>query len=324
MADEENGQAGAGAEGAVGWIGTGRMGLALVERLLSSGTQVEVWNRTRAKAEPLTDLGAHLVEAPVDLAGQRIVFTMVASSDAFIEVMLGEGGLLTGDVAPGVVVDCSTISVDAAEAVAAEAAKLGTELLAAPVSGNAKVVASGKLGVVVSGDRAAYELSAPYLRIFGSTVTYVGEENLARVVKICHNLVLGIVTQALVETTVLAERAGVSRADYLDFINGSVMGSVFSRYKTPALVGLDWTPTFTGHLLRKDFELGLEAARHHDVPVPLSATVHQLLMHLVGSGRGDVDFASLLELEAQGAGLDLRPEPATMDDGLGAEAAATA
>jgi len=96
-----------------------------------------------------------------------------------------------------------------------------------------------------------------------------------------------------------------------------VMGSTFSRYKTPALVNLDFTPTFTGHLLRKDFELGLDAARKLDVPMPVSALVHEIVMNLIGSGMGEQDFASLLELEARGAGVKLVPDPRPVPDGLG-------
>jgi 3-hydroxyisobutyrate dehydrogenase len=153
--------------------------------------------------------------------------------------------------------------------------------------------------------------------MLGTSVSYVGEGERARLVKICHNLVLGVVTQIMAETTVLAERGGIARADYLDFLNDSVMGSTFSRYKTPAFVNLDFTPTFTGHLLRKDFELGLELGRHTNVPMPVAALVHQIVVNLIGNGLGDKDFASLLELEAMGANLKLEPDPRQVSDGLG-------
>ncbi len=117
--------------------------------------------------------------------------------------------------------------------------------LAAPVSGNPKAARAGMLSVAVSGPRDAYERALPYLRMLGRSVSYVGEGEAARLVKICHNLVLGVVAQILAETTVLAESGGVARADYLDFINDSVLGSTFTRYKTPAYVNLDFTPTFT-------------------------------------------------------------------------------
>ena len=302
----------------LGWIGTGRMGFELVVRLLNAGCDVAVWNRTRAKAEPLASLGAVLVDSPAELADRDIVVTMVSSSEVFTEVLLGADGVLSVEgVAPKLVIDSSTISTEASNQVRVELQKAGGELLAAPVSGSPKVVRSGRLGVVVSGPRGAYEMAAPYLEHFGATVTYVGGGDRARLVKICHNLLLGVVTQMLAETAVLAEKAGIARSDYLEFINGSVMGSVFTRYKTPGLVNLDYTATFTGHLLRKDFELGLQAARELDVPLPTSALVHQLVVALIGHGRGDDDFSRLLEMTARGAGLDLQSEDDdALSDGL--------
>ncbi len=301
----------------LGWIGTGRMGTALVSRLLERGCDVTVYNRTRSKAEPLTRLGARIVERPADLADRDIVITSVAGSDDFAEVITGPQGLLSNGIrAPRIVIDSSTVSMDVSESVRRMAGQLGTALLAAPVSGNPKVARSGRLSVAVSGPRSAYDEALPYLQMLGASVTYVGEGERARLVKICHNLVLGVVTQVLAETTVLAERGGIARADYLDFLNGSVMGSSFTRYKTPALVNLDFTPTFTGHLLRKDFELGLKAARELDVPLPVSALVHQIVVNLIGNGLGDLDFAALLELEARGANLSMKPDQRNVADGL--------
>lgn len=301
----------------LGWIGTGRMGFALAERLLRAGHDVGVWNRTREKAAPLEAYGGTIVDRPADLADRDIVFTMVANSKVFVEVVTGDDGVLRGTgVAPRLIVDSSTVSAEASDIVRRAAEKEGTQLLAAPVSGNAKVVDTGRLAVVASGPREAFDLAEPYLARFGASVTYVGAGDRARLVKICHNLVLGVVTQVLAETTVLAQKAGIPRADYLEFINGSVMGSTFSRYKTPALVNLDLTPTFTGHLLRKDFELGLEAAREYDVPLPVSALVHQLVVDLIGSGLGDVDFAALLRTAARGAGVELASEERDVGTGL--------
>ena len=303
----------------IGWIGAGRMGFELAIRLLNAGYDVAVWNRTRAKAEPLASLGATIVDEPSELADRDIVVTMVSSPDVFTDVTLGANGLLTVEgVAPPLLVDSSTISVEASRQVRAAAEKVGCQLLAAPVSGSPKVVKSGRLGVVASGPRTAFDRAEPVLSCFGATVTYVGEEDNARLVKICHNLILGTVTQVLAETTVLAEKAGIPRADFLEFINGSVMGSVFSRYKSPGLVGLDYTPTFTGHLLRKDLELGLEAGRGLDVPLPVTALVHQKVVDMIGNGLGDVDFSALLEMEARGAGLELEPEDREVSDGLSA------
>jgi 3-hydroxyisobutyrate dehydrogenase len=301
----------------LGWVGTGRMGYALARRLLEAGCDVAVYNRTRSKAEPLGELGATIVDSPADLAGRDIVFTMVSGPADFKQVLLGEGGLLSrGDTGPGIVVDSSTVSPEASAEVRREAQRRGTALLAAPVSGNPRVVEAGLLTFVASGPEDAYRQALPYIELLGAGATYVGEGDRARLVKICHNLLLGVVAQSMAEITVLAEKGGVSRADFLAFLNDSVMGSLFTRYKTPAYVNLDFTPTFTPALLFKDFELGFEAASEHGVPMPVAAAAQQLVQALMGNGYRDVDFAALLELQARSSGLELKPEGAPVSDGL--------
>jgi 3-hydroxyisobutyrate dehydrogenase-like beta-hydroxyacid dehydrogenase len=303
----------------VGWIGTGRMGFAMARRLATADVAVTAWNRTRAKAQPLEEVGATVVDTIAELRGHDVVFTMVSTPADLEQVLLGDGGLLAdpGHV-PGVVVDCSTVSTESSVAVREACAERGVDFLAAPVSGNGKVVRAGGLSLVVSGPEETYHRVAPLLGHIGRSVTYVGEGDVARLVKICHNLMLGVVTQSLAEITVLAEKGGVPRAAFLDFLNNSVMGSVFTRYKSPALVNLDYTPTFTPVLLRKDFDLGLAAARELDVPMPLAAATAQLVQATVSTGRVDEDFAILLDLQAASAGLELKPENVVVDDGLSA------
>lgn len=304
-------------ENRVGWIGTGRMGSALVRRLLTAGTDVWVYNRTRSKAEALAPHGAKVVDGPADLAEIPVVFTMVGGPDDVLEVTIGEEGVLSRDDSrPSVIVDSTTIDTESSVKLRTEAAKRGTDLLAAPVSGNPKVVKSGKLTVVTSGPKKAHELALPYLEAFGRNVTYVGPEDEARLVKICHNLMLGVVTQSMAEITILAEALGVSRADFLEFLNDSVMGSTFTKYKTPAFVNLDYTPTFTWHLLRKDFELGLSAAQSVDVPVPTAALVHSMIVEGIGLGYGDQDFAALLTKQARASGREIESEGRDVSDGL--------
>jgi 3-hydroxyisobutyrate dehydrogenase len=300
----------------VGWIGTGRMGHAMVRRLLAAGYDVHVWNRTRAKAEDLAESGATIVDTVADLAGREVVFTMVAADPDLVEVTLGEGGLLRQDAAPRYLVDSSTVSAETSDRIRRVAADRGTTLLAAPVSGNANVVKAGQLSIAVSGPHPAFRAVAPLLRAIGRSVTYVGEEDVARLVKLAHNMFLGVVIQSLAEITVLAQQGGVSRAAFLEFINGSVLGSVFTRYKSPALVNLDLTPTFTTALLRKDFDLGLAAGRSLEVPLPLAAAAHQLVQAAVTRGHRDEDFAALLIEQARSAGIELVSEDVKVDDGL--------
>ena len=277
----------------IGWIGTGRMGYAMAERLLRAGCDVSLYNRTRAKAEPLADLGGRMVDAPAQLADRDIVFTMVAGPEDFQAVTMGPTGLLSnGGAAPKLLIDCTTVSEEASSTVRAAARRAGVSMLAAPVSGNAKVVKAGKLGFVVSGPREAFDMALPYLNAIGAGANYVGEGERSRIVKICHNIFLGVVIQSLAEITVLAEKAGVSRHAFLEFINNSVVGSTFSRYKTPALVNLDFKPTFTPILLPQALDLGLQAARQLEVPIPVTPLVGENLPTLLVPGNPTSHFAT--------------------------------
>lgn len=293
----------------LGWIGVGRMGMPLVRRLLDEGCDVAVYNRTRAKAEPLTALGAAVVDAPRELAGREIVFSTVAGSDDFTAVMLDdEVGLLSDpDAVPQLIVDCSTISQAASAAVRAAAASRDATLLAAPVSGNGKHVAGGGALFAVSGPEPQMATVRPYLEILGRGAHYIGEEDSARLVKVAHNLFMGAVIQSLIETSLLVEASGISRRAYLEFVNASAMGSAFSAYKTPALLELDWTTTFTSTLLRKDLDLGLDAAGRAPLPLPVTEVVREQVQRAIDAGHADDDFASMLAVQAAAAGIELRP-----------------
>ncbi len=310
----------------IGWIGAGRMGFPMAKRLLEAGYDVSIYNRTRAKAEPLEEYGGRVVERPADLADRDIVFTMVAGPPDFKEVIVGGNGVLSGrNTSTRIFVDCSSVDAESSEAVRSAAAKVGASFFAAPVSGNGKVVKVGKLTIVCSGPKDVYEELRPALgAVAPGGVSYVGEGDLARTVKICHNVLLGVVTQCLAEITVLAEKNGVSRHDFLDFINKSVMGSTFSRYKTPAFVNLDLSPTFTPPLLRKDLDLALALGRELGVPMPIAAATREIVQSVIGRGHTDCDFSVLLQNEAEAANLQLEPENVEVDDGLEGNLAAAA
>ena len=303
----------------VGWIGAGRMGFPMAELLLKAGADVSVYNRTASKAEPLAAYGASIVGKPSGLADRDVVFAMVAGPDDLRAVVMGPDGLLANPAAtPRIVVDCSSVDEEASEDVRRALAERGAGFLAAPVSGNGKVVKARKLTIVSSGPKDMFDEVRPLLEVMApSGVTWVGEGDLARTCKICHNVMLGVVIQCLSEITVLAERAGVPRSAFLEFMNSSVMGSTFTRYKSPALVNLDYTTTFTPPLLRKDLDLGLALGRALDVPMPVTALTREILSSVVGKGHTDIDFAILLQNEAEGAGHALVSENVEVDDGLG-------
>jgi 3-hydroxyisobutyrate dehydrogenase len=298
----------------VGWIGAGRMGYEMAGRLAKGGADVLVWNRTREKAEPLRKYGAKVADKVSELAARDIVFCMVATWKDVKEVM--KNLLDKSGSKPKMIVECSSISLEGSAELREMLKKEGIEYLAAPVSGNAKVIKAGKLTFVCSGPRKAFDLARPFLDSIAVNSSYVGEGELARIVKICHNVFLGVVVQSLAEITILAQKAGVPRHAFLEFINQSVMGSTFTRYKTPAFVNLDFKVTFTPQLLRKDMDLGLDAGRHFEVPMPLASAARDLIQSMIGQGWTEQDFATLLLQQAEASGIKLKPENVEVGDGL--------
>jgi 3-hydroxyisobutyrate dehydrogenase len=296
----------------LGWIGTGRMGYAMAERLAKGGCDLAVWNRTKAKADPLSKYGAKVVNQLEELSTKDILFVMVSTYDDVKEVI----GKALAKGKPKMVVECSSISLEGSAELRKTLQAKGIEYLAAPVSGNAKVIKAGKLTFVVSGPKAAYEKAKPYLDMMGVGSSYVGEGELSRIAKICHNVHLGVVIQSLCEITILAEKVGMPRHAFLDFLNKSVMGSMFTRYKTPALVDLDFHVTFTPKLLRKDLDLGLDAGREFEVPMPLTSLTRDLLQQMIGQGMTEQDFSTLILAQAKASGIELKPENKEVGDGL--------
>jgi len=309
----------------IGWIGAGRMGYPMIERLLKAGHGVTIWNRTRAKAEPLASKGGKLVDRPSELASCDIVFAIVSTGKDVEEVVFGKDGLLTGTGKPKMLVDCSSISVEESAAIRAKLKDKGVNFIASPVSGNAKVIKAGKLSAVVSGPEADAKTAMPLIEVFAPKgVSYVGEGELARICKIAHNVMLGVVIENLIEITLLANKMGVPRHAFLSFMNNGVMGSMFTAYKTPALVNLDWTTTFTPELLRKDLDLGLALGREWDVPMPVTAATREVLQGHFGAaqlqkdpeGYLQKDFAALAETMALAAGMKLESENKNVGTGL--------
>ena len=301
----------------IGWIGLGRMGEAMVKRLTKAGHGVSVWNRTRSKAEPLTEYGATVAASKQELASCDMVFTMVSTTDDLKQVLFDEGGLVAGSKKPKLVIDSSSISQEGSAEIRERLEAMGVGYLCTPVSGNAKVAKAGKLLMVSSGPKALYDQAEPFLQAMARKVMWVGEGELARVWKIAHNTMFGVVIQNLCEITVLAEKAGIPRHVFLESINDSVLGSMYTRYKTPMLTNLTFDQvTFTPKLLLKDMDLGLSAAKAHGVAMPTAAATRESVARMVGRGYDDIDFAVLLVETAKDAGLELKPENVKMSDGL--------
>jgi 3-hydroxyisobutyrate dehydrogenase len=311
----------------IGWIGVGRMGFPMADRLLAAGNELRIWNRTKSKAQPLADRGAKVVQEIGELADVDVLFTMVSTGDDLREVCFGPNGLFSNAQGnrPEILVDCSSIGVDESKAIRAELARRGSQYIVASVSGNGACVRAGKLSSVASGPKAAYDKVEDLIRAFAPRgVFYVGDGELARVCKIAHNVMLGVVIENLIEITLLAQKAGVPRHAFLEFMNNSVMGSIFTQYKTPALVNLDWSTTFTPTLLLKDLDLGLDASHEYGVPVPVTAAAREVVQMHIGLAKLReepekylaLDFAALLETMGLAAGMTMQSENVAVPSGL--------
>lgn len=309
----------------LGWIGMGRMGYPMAEMLLKAGYDVSIWNRTRSKAEPLAKAGGRVVDKPSDLAGVDVLFSIVSTGKDLEEIYFGPDGVGAANKAPPIVVDCSTIAVEESADIRRRLAERDARFIACPVSGNAKVIRAGKLSAVASGPEDAFKVVEPMVRVFAPRgVSYVGEGELARICKIAHNVMLGVVIENLIEITLLTNKMGVPRHAWLSFLNNSALGSMFTNYKAPALVNLDWTTTFTPELLRKDLDLGLDIARELDVPMPVTVAAREMLQMHMGAAmlRPDAeaylakDFAAMMETMALTAGMKLTSEEKQVPTGL--------
>jgi 3-hydroxyisobutyrate dehydrogenase len=293
----------------LGWIGIGRMGYAMARLLASAGTDLTVHNRSVEKSEPLRAHGAKIAASIADLRQCEAVFVMLSTGDVVKEVLLGKDGLLTGgNSRVRLLIDCSSISVEISAELRQTLAESGVAFLAAPVSGNPHVVEAGRASFVVSGPRIAFDEIQPILLTMARAASYVGDGELARVAKICHNVWLGALTQSLAEVTVLAEKAGMTRTSFLNFLNNSALGSIYTKAKAPHWEKLDFTATFTPPLMLKDMDLGLSLACSLDAPMPLSSMTREIIQGQINRGFVDVDFSTLLVLQAKSAGLDLLPE----------------
>jgi 3-hydroxyisobutyrate dehydrogenase-like beta-hydroxyacid dehydrogenase len=275
----------------VGLIGLGNMGAAVGERLLDTGYDLVVHNRSREKTAAFANRGAEIADTPANLAAAvDIVFTSL-SDDAALEAV---GEAVAAAARPGtVLVDLSTVSPPASARVAALAERASLAYLRAPVSGNPAVVRAGNVSFIVSGPREALERVDPLLRKIGRAVLYVGDGEQARVVKLAINLVIGGLAQLMAEALVLGEASGVSRVALLETMGESAAGAPFVKYKTEPLLRDDYSATFTTRLMEKDLDLVLGAAEDAGVRLPLTEEIKSLVRSAIDAGYGDDDFMAL-------------------------------
>ena len=285
----------------IGWIGLGNMGAPMSTNLVKAGNEVVVWNRTKAKAQPVLDAGAAWADSPKEI-GEKcdIVFTMVADGPTLLKLTLGDEGALAGMSAGKILVDMSTVSAEESATVAEAAKAKGVELVRAPVTGSTALAANAGLGILASGDKATYEKVLPYFEKMGKNQFYLGSGEQARIMKLCLNLMIASTMQMEAEAVVLAEKAGIETRQACDIIAGSAAGSPLTGYKAALIAGGEYAPAFSVKLMMKDLDLALAAGKQYGVPLPSTALTRQSLQSAAATGRGEKDFSVLTQcLEEQ-------------------------
>jgi 3-hydroxyisobutyrate dehydrogenase len=288
----------------IGWVGLGNMGNPMSTNLLKAGNEVTVWNRTKAKGDSVVAAGGKWADSPADVAkAGDFIFTMVSDGPTLKAVTIGDKGIVSALTAGKIVIDMSTVSVaESAEVNAAVEAK-GCKFLRAPVTGSTMLAQNAGLGILASGDKAAYDKTLPLFEKLGKNQFYLGGKEEARVMKLSLNLMIGCEMQLEAEAVVLAEKAGLNVAQVCEIIAGSAAGSPLTGYKAKIISSGDYAPAFTVKLMMKDFALATDVAKQYGVPLPVTALTNQFFQAAASTGRAEKDFSVLTQLLEEQAGI---------------------
>ncbi|HEX3826443.1 MAG TPA: NAD(P)-dependent oxidoreductase [Sporichthyaceae bacterium] len=286
----------------VGFVGLGTMGSRMAGRLLKAGHQVHGTDRTETKAAALVARGLLWCGTPREVAAAADVTFSSVTDDAAVEAITsGPDGILAG-LGPGdVYIDMSTIAPRTSRQVADRVRAVGAEMLDAPVSGSAPAAADGTLVIMVGGKEATFRTAEPLLRVLGRTVTHIGPNGQALLLKLAINLNLGAQMLAFSEGVLLAERGGIDRKLAVEVMADTAIGSPMVQARAPFVLDLPDEAWFAVRLLAKDLGLALAAGRELEVPLPGATTTADLLSWAAALGYGQRDIAGLFEVLARTA-----------------------
>jgi 3-hydroxyisobutyrate dehydrogenase len=290
----------------VGFLGLGIMGRGMVRNLLKNGFAPRVWNRTASRVDELVAEGAVAASGPADLAAQcDIIITCVSDTPDVEAVLLGEGGVIEGARPGALVIDMSTISPQATEAIAAKLAEKGVHFLDAPVSGGSEGAARGTLTIMVGGDAADLERAMPAFQAMGKTITHVGPTGAGQTVKLVNQILVVGNMLAAAEALLFAQAGGVDLEKALAAVVGGAAGSWMLSNRGPQVLARDWRPGFTIDLQQKDVRLVLAAADQLGVPLPGTALIFQLYRTLQAQGLGAEGNHALIKALEHLAGFEV-------------------
>lgn len=287
----------------IGWIGTGIMGVPMVQNLLRSDYPVTVFTRTKSKADPLLAAGAEWADSPADAARDAdIIITIVGDSPDVEQVYLGDAGVFSAIRDGATAIDMSTVSPETARQVAAALTDRGAGFLDAPVSGGRNGAEAGTLAIMVGGDAETLERARPVLEVLGRTVIHCGPAGNGQLTKLCNQILCGLNLLAVCEAFVFAERAGLDVNTMLKVVSAGAAGSWAVDNLGTRMAKGDFDPMFMIDLQNKDLRIALEMARENTVPLPGTSLVHQLLAANQAAGEGRLGTQALLKVLQRLAG----------------------
>lgn len=288
----------------LGWLGVGRMGQRMSRHLLCKENKLYVFDTFQANADLMVKEGAEAVSSPAEMATKAdIMFSMIPNGQILLDIIAGKDGLLDTIQSGQILVDMSTVDPKSSE----EAAKLleskGAYLLRAPVSGSTMFAESATLKIMASGSKDAFDKAAPFLAKIGSRTTYLGDGDQARYIKLAINMMIGNMSQMVAESLVFCQAGGLDWDTAIELIADSAAASPMVKAKVDQLKARDFAPTSTNRLMEKDMHMVMEMAHDKGLSLPCTAMCVQMYNGMIGSGRGDYDYYSLLLLNEEMNGI---------------------
>jgi 3-hydroxyisobutyrate dehydrogenase-like beta-hydroxyacid dehydrogenase len=291
----------------VGFVGLGLMGAPMAANILKAGYPLQVWNRTGDKIEPLRASGVVRAALPSEAArGADFVMVMVSDDNALDSVLFGDDGLSRGLKRGAILINCSTVSPTITYRAASALRSISVRYLEAPVMRSVQAAREGKLQMLVGGNREDFTKAEPLLRAVASDIHHIGDIGKAVTMKLACNALMAVMMQAFSEYFVMGRKAGIPFEMMMEVLKTGPLDSPLYRYMEQVVVNPGGRPSFFLKHMVKDVNLVQELARNMDLPLPLTAQVRQLLVEAKNLGRGDEDFATLLDLMAQWAGVPVR------------------
>jgi 3-hydroxyisobutyrate dehydrogenase-like beta-hydroxyacid dehydrogenase len=289
----------------VGFIGLGRMGVGMAANLLKAGHRLTVYNRARAKAEPLIAQGARLAASVSDACQGDAVVTMLADDAAVEQIAFGDGGIIDRLPPRAVHVSCSTISVALSKRLSEAHAKAGQRFVAAPVFGRPEAAAARRLFVVAAGEPGAIEAVSALLEALGQKTFVMSDTpQAANLVKLSGNFLIASVIESLGEAIALVEKGGIDPRRYLELLTSSLFDTPIYKNYGGLIVGGSFEPAgFAAPLGYKDIRLALAAAEDLRVPMPVGSLLRDRLLTLLAQGGEHLDWSAIGRLPAADAGL---------------------